>query len=328
MAKKRKSTSKPKKSSKSSQNSSGKTEGNTRAGPRVMEKTMSEIGRLLQEQEFASHEDANAFIQEQLQGKPVDVFSNEAEWDPLRRAQELIYDAWEMLYKSDRVRLAERALVISPDCADAYNLLAEEKAKSAAEARAYYEEGVRAGERALGPEAFKEDVGYFWGLMETRPYMRARAGLAECLWILGEREAAVEHYRDMLRLNPGDNQGIRYVLLGRLLEMGEEERVGKLLKEYEGDGSASWLYNRALWLYRRTGESGAEAALTEALEQNPHVPVYLLGRKRVPKRLPEYIGWGDESEAKAYASDAIELWKATDGARGWLLRTQQTFALR
>src|SRR5680860_360468 len=95
MAKRKKSTSKRKKSSKSSKRSSGKIEGTKRAGPRVMEETMSEISRLLQEQEFASLEDANAFIRDHLQGKPLDNVSDEADWDPLRRAQELIYDAWE-----------------------------------------------------------------------------------------------------------------------------------------------------------------------------------------------------------------------------------------
>ncbi len=71
-----------------------------------------------------------------------------------------------------RVDLARQALTISPDCADAYLLLAEEAASSLEEARELLERGVAAGERALGPEPFEEDVGYFWGILETRPYMR------------------------------------------------------------------------------------------------------------------------------------------------------------
>jgi hypothetical protein len=30
---------------------------------------------------------------------------------------------------------------------------------------------VAAGERSLGPKAFEEDAGHFWGILETRPYM-------------------------------------------------------------------------------------------------------------------------------------------------------------
>jgi hypothetical protein len=47
--------------------------------------------------------------------------------------------------------------------------------------------------------------------------MRARAGLAGTLLQLGNVDGALAHYRDMLKLNSNDNQGIRYVLAGCLL---------------------------------------------------------------------------------------------------------------
>jgi len=128
---------------------------------------------------------------------------------PLFEAQQLMYDAFEAEGRR-RVELARRALSLSPDCADAYLLLAEDATADAEEARALLEQGVAAGERALGPRIFAEGAGYFWGLVETRPYMRARAALAALLWKLGRREEALEHARELLRLNPNDNQGIRY----------------------------------------------------------------------------------------------------------------------
>jgi hypothetical protein len=70
---------------------------------------------------------------------------------------------------------------------------------------------------ALGPRGFKEYAGHFWGFLETRPYMRARAGLAGTLLKLGDVDGALAHYRDMLKLNPNDDQGIRYVLAGCLI---------------------------------------------------------------------------------------------------------------
>lgn len=272
-------------------------------GPASMERSMSELARLLRGQ-----------------GLEGPVFDG----DPSRQAQELMYDAWESPRKQDRIRLAEKALTIWADCADAYTLLAEEKSQSVTEARAYLEKAVEAGERALGPAAFEEDVGHFWGILETRPYMRARAGLADCLWRLEAEDEALAHYEDMLRLNPNDNQGIRDILLTRLLKRGSQEKARQLLDAYSDDASANWLYNRALVLFREQGESDeATEALTEALSQNRHVPAYLLRKKRVPKWLPDYIGWGDESEAQVYAADAEEVWRETDGARGWLLRNSQ-----
>ncbi len=132
--------------------------------------------------------------------------------DETAEAQDVMYDAWEQTNRRARVALAHKALAISSLCADAYVLLAEEDAKSAAEALAYYRKGVEAGEQALGAKGFKQCAGHFWGFLETRPYMRARAGLAATLKALGEVDAAIGHYRDMLKLNPNDNQAFAIFL--------------------------------------------------------------------------------------------------------------------
>ncbi len=113
-----------------------------------------------------------------------------------------------------------------------------------------YEAGVKAGEYALGADAFEEDVGHFWGLLETHPYMRAREGLAVCLWQMDQRQEAIEQYQEMLRLNPGDNQGIRFLLLPSLMEEGMEKETEQLLAAYEDDATATWCYTRALLLTR------------------------------------------------------------------------------
>jgi hypothetical protein len=154
---------------------------------RASEKMMQNIGKLLQEREFGSIDEMNAYLQELTASGGI---PEPAATSPLERAQELMYDAWEAT-GSRRVKLARQALEISPDCADAYVLLAEE-ARSPRESKELYEQGVKAGERALGPRAFEEDAGHFWGIIETRPYMRARAGLASCLWQLGDGQAAIE----------------------------------------------------------------------------------------------------------------------------------------
>ena len=237
---------------------------------------------------------------------------------PLQQAQGLMYQAWDAS-GLQRVKLARKALTISPNCADAYVLLAEETAKNAQEAKSLYEQGVQAGERALGQQTFEEEVGYFWGLLETRPYMRARAGLAWCLWVIGDQQQAIDHYQEMLRLNPGDNQGLRYLLANCLLESGGDETLQRLLEQYEDDASATWLYTRALLLFRQQGASEAATdQLHEAIGYNPFVPPYLSGKKRLPKWLPPYMGFGDENEAIHYAADAKSIWRKTKGALSWL----------
>lgn len=295
---------------------SGSDKGPSIKDIRAMEKVSSDLGRLLREREFGSVEEANAFLGKLLDsGEPLPSASPRT---PLEEAQDLMYQAWDCSGKQ-RVKLARQALEISDDCADAYVLLAEESSTSLEHARDLFQQGVKAGERALGPQAFEEDVGHFWGMLETRPYMRARAGLAECLWLLGERRKAIEHYKELLRLNPGDNQGIRYVLINCLLAEGDDEAIENLLDEYQGDSAATWIYSHMLWAFRREGAgSKTKGLLKKSLECNPHVPLYLLGIKKIPKDAPEFIGIGDESEAKAYAGDAIEIWLKTPGALEWL----------
>ena len=282
---------------------------------RVTEKVMTDLTTLLNEQQFGSADDAKSFLENLMgSGKMPSTVKTTA----LQKAQELIYEAFDASGKC-RVDLARRALEVCRDCADAYVLLAEEANTSIEKAKELYEQGVKAGERALGPEMFKNDAGYFWGILETRPYMRARAGLAQCLWTLGRREEALEHYRDMLRLNPNDNQGIRYILANCLLDAGQEQELEKLLEQYGDDIAATWPYTRALLLYRQEGPSiRAKKALSEAKTCNRFVPPYLLGKKRLPRHLPEYVGIGDEPEAIAYAADALEIWQKTPGALNWL----------
>jgi tetratricopeptide (TPR) repeat protein len=76
--------------------------------------------------------------------------------------------------------------------------------------------------------------------------MRARRGLALALLKLGEEEQATEHFRAMLKLNPGDNQGSRYLLLGSLLRRDDIAALKARLADYADEWSAHWLRTRAL----------------------------------------------------------------------------------
>ncbi len=294
-----------------------RTGGATEPSPpdrRLMEQQMSAITRLLAEREFASIEEANDYLREAL---VEGTLPTPAPTTPLEEAQEVIYQALETTGKR-RLDLARQALTISPDCADAYVLLAE-AATTPEKARRLYEQGVQAGERALGPEAFVEDVGHFWGIVETRPYMRARQGLAEVLWHLGERSAAIAHLQDMLRLNPGDNQGLRYTLASWLLTVGDDAALEQLLAAYPDEAGAHWAYTRALLTFRRQGPGpAADRALRQALRANPHVPAYLLGAKPFPAQPPDHYGIGDDNEAVIYLAEAAEGWLETPEAPEWL----------
>ena len=152
--------------------------------------------------------------------------------------------------------------------------------------------------------------------------MRARAGLAAALRATGDLDAALGHYQAMLALNPNDNQGIRYVLAACFLERGDIEALKKLLTQYEDDGSALWLYTRALVAFRENGpdDPGAQELAKEAWEANQHVPAILSGAKRPKPSVDNYITLGGEDEAGHYAEESGPAWRNTPGAIEWLIR--------
>lgn len=122
---------------------------------RAMEKITSDLSRLLQGQDFKSEEDLKAYLDNIVKGGKIPDASPKS---AVSFAQDIIYEAWEAKTKRERIKLAKEALSISPDCADAYNLLAEEEAKTLKEAKELYQKGMEAGRRALGEEIFKEET--------------------------------------------------------------------------------------------------------------------------------------------------------------------------
>ena len=279
------------------------------------ERSLIDVTALMKDREFESLEEANAFLQTVLkEGGPPPAPAD----TPLKRAQQVAYDAMEATGRR-RVTLARQALEISEDCADAWVLLAGEETKSLRRALEYARKGVAAGERALGKEVFEEEVGNFWSIIETRPYMRALLALADLLWVIGDRDEAIGLYQEMLRLNPDDNQGVRYIIIQYFAEANRDDLFEALLNEYGEDPTAAVAYSKALWLFRKEGAGpAADAALDDALQKNPFVPQYLLGRRKLPPRMPDYYGIGDRNEAIIYVTTAGRGWAGTEGALAWV----------
>jgi tetratricopeptide (TPR) repeat protein len=282
---------------------------------RAMERVTAEVQRFTQSSLFETVEDANEALRQRFSG-PIDDLPSTAT-TPLEKAQDLVYRAFEARGRR-RVQLARKALELSADCADAYVVLAEESHASEA-ACALYEQAVAAGERALGPDVFAQQAGRFWDLVQTRPYMRARLGLAQSLDDLGRSDEAIGHLRELLRLNPGDNQGVRYALLSALLLAGRDAESAALLDQFDDEPSSFWHYGRALIVFRREGDSRAtRECLRTALRTNRHVPPYLTGDDEWEGPEPARYAPGSREEAVLCDIDLGEAWRATPDAIRWL----------
>lgn len=85
---------------------------------------------------------------------------------------------------------------------------------------------------ALTPaDVFNNCRGHFWGIIETRAYMRARVALADSLIIqlgtVGGRASAVQesvdHLVELVHLSRADNLGVRDLIPGQLLRLQRDQ---------------------------------------------------------------------------------------------------------
>ncbi|KAE9973220.1 hypothetical protein BLS_005919 [Venturia inaequalis] len=96
--------------------------------------------------------------------------------------------------------------------------------------------------RRLNGDIFEEEEGRFWGIHETRPYMRARYAFVEALVKVGTYDAvevAYDNLRDMLRLCRGDNMGVRDVIPGLLLRLGRDQECYDFIKWWNTEGNGN-----------------------------------------------------------------------------------------
>lgn len=270
--------------------------------PFNMEKEMRDLTRLIEEQEFESDEELDHFMQGLMNLDEITPSEH-----PRDIAQDILFDARETGGAARR-RLIKDALDIYPHSPDAYLLLAGDE-RDIDKRMELLEKAIDVGEKDLGAAFFVENKGHFWGLLETRPFMRAKAMYAGHLENLGYLEEAMDVYQELLVLNPGDNQGIRYILLTLYIGLKKYEEAKALIEEYD-EVTAVFMFSEALLHYEQHGitKEGLDL-LKEATTSNPFVVDYLLGRKEIPSERSDYIGFGDETEAIAYVQENAHLWQ-------------------
>ncbi len=76
-----------------------------------------------------------------------------------------------------------------------------------------------------------------WGFLENRQYLRAICDKACVYHIEGNLKEAEKLYRLLLKLNPGDNQGVRYLLAGLFVGL-EPQDIDDMFDE--GNEKQDW----------------------------------------------------------------------------------------
>jgi hypothetical protein len=172
-----------------------------------------------------------------------------------------------------------------------------------------YERAIELFRTVKGEEYFEEHTGHFWLLHETRPFMMHLLEQAMLFLKDGQKEKGVNQLEYILELNPGDNQGIRYILISQLLELGRLEEAEDLLNLFDEEYNATWSFSKLLLSIKNKKEKELiEKLYKESTELNKYVIPILTGKKEFPSHFPEFYSIGDESEAAIYVDLALKAW--------------------
>ncbi len=282
------------------------------------EKDLGKLANLVEAQGFRTEEQVKHYLTDLVNsGQPLPDIEPET---PLEQAQQIAYQAGEAVTRRASVSLAKMALNLSTDCADAYLVLAEKEAANLEETLHYLQAAVAAGKRAIESQLMKHPYESLWNLIRLWPYLRgyndACFGLANGLWEAGKRQEAIGHLQNLLQINPGDPEGVRYVLASYLLELGDIAALNRLLAKYNDD--FAWLYTKALVSFLEQGDSPrSRTLLQKAIKSNGYVVAYLTGRLKLPQTLPKHV-LDEKSQAIFYTRQCRQPWEKTEGALEWL----------
>ncbi|MBN1633359.1 MAG: hypothetical protein JW917_04250 [Ignavibacteria bacterium] len=274
---------------------------------RKIDAAFADVYALMDMQDFKTQEDLAEFFEKYNRGEFADELKSiKRNQSPEKKAQNLIYKAFESESKSKRIKLAKQALKISDLCSDAYNLLAEEEAKTYEEKINLYNKGIEAGEKLTKIRNKNLPEGQMWSDFDSRPYLRSLNGLAMTYRDANYIEGSVDIHYKMLKLNNPDNQGVRYVLLFSLIALKRIDETKKLISEYYKDDSLEFLLAEFIIKAIENGYSDkTRRYFKRVFERNFFILKYLFAYNDFPKELPESYEQGDENEAILTAYNAL-----------------------
>ena len=119
----------------------------------------------------------------------------------------------------------------------------------------------------------KEYIGEFYGVFETRPYIRLRKTYFDTLYYAGMLRPAIREGKEILRLNESDNTGVRFQLILIYAFLGEEAALKKLLSKYKIDGIYEQLSNAVLY-YAKGELDGAAEHIREIYKTVPDAKAF------------------------------------------------------
>ena len=176
---------------------------------------------------------------------PISRGKKDLNGDALQRAHDKFCEAVQYSGKK-REQLLKEALEISEDLADAYTCMAD-GCKGKKKRVELYKKALATSERLLGNDWQSKYKGVGWGVLETRPPMRAMYGLALFLHEEKKLDEALELFRALMVSTRTTTKEFAI----RWQRRSSKSNAMTNSRSYRGDVSASLLYTKALYLFRK-----------------------------------------------------------------------------
>lgn len=231
--------------------------------------------------------------------------------------------AYEATKEEDVKKYAKKALKLDENCVDAAMLLLELMDIDIEDYKTRLEKIInKEYEHLENTGMFKEEnIGDFYAIIETRPYMRANYELLGILEALGKNRCAAKLGEQMIVLNNGDNLGIRYHLLGEYALLEEKEKAEQLYKACEEESAMTLLPMVALY-YKLDDEKNAKKFLKTLYKVNKNITKVFLEEIDINKMeaYDRNLGYSVGSIEEIYEAleTASSVYLGTVGLKLWL----------
>ncbi|MFH1538942.1 MAG: tetratricopeptide repeat protein [bacterium] len=166
----------------------------------------------------------------------------------------------------------------------------------------------------------------WWNDPKTQTFLKAKEALGIVYWDEGKFDAAIREFRDVLRKDPDDNQGVRARIPSLLMLKGD---IKAALKEFSACEKAAnngledphLLYNSALAHFAAGDSASATGALRRAVFSNIYIPSLTLMCASPPTDIYLPHNFATPEYALSYFSGYNHLWQKQPGSISFLDKT-------
>lgn len=220
---------------------------------RDSEKVFREINKYIKENadENMSMDEMNDLIQEFMEqynsNLPGEITEETAE-----TTDDYLELAENSNSKEQALKFAKKAVQLDQDNLDAKKMVEEITTEHPYEMVGKYQKLIEYGKTVMDKKGYmnEDSIGDYWGISETRPFIRLYSSYLDLLVNCGMMRMATTVGEEIIRYNTNDNLGIRYILMHVYAYLEDEKSMLALYKKYDEHDESQMLLPISIIYYK------------------------------------------------------------------------------